>query len=85
MELAIEVFRDGGNNNYIASCPRLEIYTYGHTVNTAISRLEKVVNFYMESAKEMGVTLEEVCLGNKSSKFYKWQHDNDLLIRRRIN
>lgn len=85
MELAIEVFRDGGDNKYIASCPRLEIYTYGHTVDTAVSRLEKVVNFYMESAKEMGVTLEEVCLGNKSSKFYKWQRDNDLLIRRRIN
>lgn len=83
MEFAVEVFRDK-NNEYIASCPKLEIYSYGHTLNMAVSRLEKIVYFYMESAIEMGVSIEEICLGNKSSGFPKRQQDS-VLVRRRVN
>lgn len=64
MEFMVEVFRDR-NNGYIASCPKLDIYSYGNTVDKAVSRLEKIVNFYIESAKELGVTLEELCLNGK--------------------
>lgn len=81
MEFTVEVFRDK-ENRYIASCPKLEIYSYGHTMDKAINRLEKVVAFYMDSARELGVTLEEVCLGNRPRP-PRWQEG--VSARRQLN
>jgi predicted RNase H-like HicB family nuclease len=63
MELQIEVFKEK-EGSYIATCPKLEIYSYGETPDIAIDRLKKVVNFYMESAEELGVTIEDLCLSS---------------------
>lgn len=64
MDFMIEVYRDK-DDTYIASCPKLEVYSYGRTFDKAVARLKEVVNFYMESAKELGVSLEELCIGRK--------------------
>lgn len=83
MEFTVEVFRDK-ENRYIASCPKLEVYSYGHTLDNAVSRLEKVVAFYVESAKELGVSLEEICRGCEQPSPPKWQQAN-IFMRKRLN
>ncbi|MBI4777942.1 type II toxin-antitoxin system HicB family antitoxin [Candidatus Desantisbacteria bacterium] len=60
MKLPIEIFKEG-DASYIVSCPRLEIYSYGKTVNTAIQRMKEIVKFYVESADQLGVSLEDAC------------------------
>jgi predicted RNase H-like HicB family nuclease len=63
MEYSIEIFK-GKDNTYIASCPKLDIYGYGESIDHAIDRLRNIFNFYVESAQELGITLEELCLSS---------------------
>lgn len=39
---------------FIASCPELDIFTYGSDQNQARRRLQQVLVFYAETATEMG-------------------------------
>ncbi|MDI6786110.1 MAG: hypothetical protein QMD92_05305 [bacterium] len=66
MELVVEVFKEG-NESYIASCPKLDIYGCGKSIEEAVSRLKKIVNFYVESAEELGISLEELCDASKDA------------------
>jgi predicted RNase H-like HicB family nuclease len=64
VELVVEVFKEG-NDSYIATCPKLNIYGCGRSVEEAVARLKKIVNFYIESAEELGISLEELCNASK--------------------
>ncbi|MDI6795268.1 MAG: hypothetical protein QME81_20805 [bacterium] len=75
MDFAIEVYRDK-DDTYIASCPNLEIYSYGPTIDRAVSRLKDVVSFYRESARELGVSLEDLCTGPKGSNIPQESYTN---------
>ena len=64
---SIDVFRKDAET-FVASCPELDIFSYGRTLEAAVDRLKRVVNFYLESADEMGVTLEELGLKRSSDE-----------------
>lgn len=67
MYFSVEVFRKD-LDTFVASCPEFDIYSYGSSVEMAVERLKKVVGFYLESAQEMGVTLEELGLSSADEK-----------------
>lgn len=46
------------NNELIANCPELNINCYGADKHDAVRRMQTVVNFYIESAKEIGLYIE---------------------------
>jgi predicted RNase H-like HicB family nuclease len=64
---SVDVFRKD-LETYVASCPELDIYAYGDSIENAVERLKRVVSFYMESAEEQGMTLEELGLSNSEEK-----------------
>ncbi|MEW5767740.1 MAG: type II toxin-antitoxin system HicB family antitoxin [bacterium] len=80
----IEVYKDK-DETYIASCPKLEVYSYGHTLDKAVARLKEVVNFYMESARELGVSLEELCIGHKGSNIPQERYSSLLKNREHLH
>jgi phosphosulfolactate synthase (CoM biosynthesis protein A) len=47
-------------NEFIANCPELDINCYGGNRNDAIRRIQSVINFYIESAKELGLDVENL-------------------------
>lgn len=63
MDISVEVYRDK-DNTYVASCPKLDVYSHGETLNKAVNRLREIVNFYVEAADELGLSLEELCGAN---------------------
>ncbi|MBU2599521.1 hypothetical protein KJ849_02955 [bacterium] len=70
MELVIEVFKkEEERDAYIASCPKLDVYGCGKSIEEAIYRLKKILNFYVESADELGISLEELCNASKNVSF----------------
>ncbi|RMH56195.1 MAG: hypothetical protein D6679_09700 [Candidatus Hydrogenedentota bacterium] len=64
---SVEVYQKDPST-FVAFCPELDIYSYGRNVEIAVTRLKKVVGFYLESAEEMGMTLEELGLATGSSE-----------------
>ena len=67
MHYSVEVFLNK-DNKYIATSPELNVFSYGETADKAVDRLDKIINFYMESADELGVSIEELGLKNEESK-----------------
>lgn len=53
MNISIKVIDNG--SEYIANCPELDINCYGSDRNEAVRRIKEVINFYISSAKEMGI------------------------------
>ena len=43
---------------YIARCPDLDINCFGSTRDEAIRRIKNVLHFYIDSAKELGLMVE---------------------------
>ncbi|RME89659.1 MAG: hypothetical protein D6767_08090 [Candidatus Hydrogenedentota bacterium] len=56
MELSIKVERK--DNEYLASCPELDIFCYGPTPEKARLRLQKVMVFYAETASQLGYNID---------------------------
>jgi predicted RNase H-like HicB family nuclease len=56
----LQVFKEG-ELSYIASYPKLQIYSYGKTIHEAILRLKEIIKFYIESAKELDISVEDLC------------------------
>jgi len=50
MILTIEIFKQ--EENFVAKCKELEIYSYGNTSENAIARLKKIILFYVNSIEE---------------------------------
>lgn len=47
-------------NEFIANCPELDINCYGSNQNEAIERIKDVIHFYIDSAKELGLDIENL-------------------------
>lgn len=61
MYFSIEVYRKN-QETFVAYCDDLNVYSYGPSIELAVDRLKKVVQFYLDSADEMGLSLEELGL-----------------------
>ena len=48
------------NNEFIATCPELDINCYAGNKNEAIRRIQDVIHFYIESAQEFGFDVESM-------------------------
>ncbi len=55
MNISIKLINNGGE--FIANCPELDINCYGANRNEAVRRLKDVINFYINSAKELGIDI----------------------------
>ncbi len=58
MKLSAEIIKS--EKEYIARCPELDINCYGYNRNEAIRRLRSVIRFYISSAKELGLEIDEL-------------------------
>ncbi len=58
MDISIKLIDNG--SEYIANCPELDINCYGSDKNEAVRRIRKVINFYLESAKELGLDINPI-------------------------
>jgi predicted RNase H-like HicB family nuclease len=58
MKLSAELIKS--EREYIARCPELDINCYGYDKNEAIRRLRSVIRFYIASAKELGLEIDEL-------------------------
>ena len=48
------------NNEFIATCPELDINCYAGNEDEAIRRMQDVINFYIESAQKFGLDVESM-------------------------
>lgn len=55
MNISIKLIDNG--SEYIANCPELDINCYGSDRNEALRRIRAVINFYINSAKELGISI----------------------------
>lgn len=58
MRLTIQVFKSG--KNYVANCPEFDVYSFAATKEKAVWRLKKVCSFYIDFAKEAGISFDEL-------------------------
>ncbi|HOK03302.1 MAG TPA: hypothetical protein PKX79_12540 [Spirochaetota bacterium] len=58
LSISVNLILNG--DEYIANCPELDINCYGSNKNEAIRRLKNVIQFYITSAKELGLELTEI-------------------------
>jgi hypothetical protein len=58
MKLSIKLIQN--HEEIIANCPELDINCYGSDKAEAIRRIKKVINFYVDSAKELGLDVESL-------------------------
>ena len=58
MKLSIKLIQN--HKEIIANCPELDINCYGSDRNEAIRRIKNVINFYVDSAKELGLDVESL-------------------------
>jgi predicted RNase H-like HicB family nuclease len=57
MKISVTLFEQ--ENQYIASCPELEINCYGADKAEAARRIRDVLTFYIRSAEELGLEVEK--------------------------
>ena len=55
MNISIKLINTG--SEFIANCPELDINCYGSDQNEAMQSIRKVIAFYIESAKELGLDI----------------------------
>jgi predicted RNase H-like HicB family nuclease len=55
MNISIKLINNG--SEFIANCPELDINCYGADKNEAMQRIRKVIAFYIESARELGLDI----------------------------
>jgi predicted RNase H-like HicB family nuclease len=57
MKITINLIQQ--ENEFIAVCPELDINCYGKDKSDAIRRIHSVIDFYIQSAKELGFDVTE--------------------------
>ncbi len=63
MYFSVEIYRrDKGA--FVAFTPDIGVYAYGATVEAAHRRLKHVVQFYLDTSEEFGVTLDQLGVKN---------------------
>lgn len=58
MKISVKILHN--RDEIIANCPELDINCYGSDKDEAVRRIKKVINFYVESAKELGLDVESL-------------------------
>ncbi len=58
MKISVKLIEN--EHEIIANCPELDINCYGTTKGEAIRRIKSVINFYVESARELGLNVENL-------------------------
>ncbi len=74
MNISIKLIDNG--SEYIANCPELDINCYGSDRNEALRRIRAVINFYISSAKELGISinpLKDILFEGNDVSFYSHQ------------
>jgi len=56
VDLSIRVYEKEGE--YVASCPELDVYTYGVDAEEARRRLKHVIAFYASTAQDLGYKID---------------------------
>ncbi len=56
MKISIRLIEN--NNEIIANCPELDINCYAADKNEALRRIRDVIHFYVDSARELGLSVE---------------------------
>lgn len=46
------------DGEYVASCPELDVYTYGGDADQARARLRHVIAFYASTAQDLGYKID---------------------------
>jgi len=57
MKITIDLIQQ--ENEFIAVCPELDINCYGKDKPDAVRRIHNVIDFYIQSAKELGFDVNE--------------------------
>ena len=82
MNISIKLIDNG--SEYIANCPELDINCYGSDREDALRRIKAVIHFYINSAKELGISinpLKDLSLeGTDMDLCDKWVNGNTNLI-----
>jgi hypothetical protein len=58
MKLSVKIIQS--HDEIIANCPELDINCYGSDKEEAVRRIKKVIDFYVDSAKELGLDVESL-------------------------
>ena len=58
MKITINLIQQ--ENEFVAVCPELDINCYGRDKSDAIKRIYTVIEFYIQSAKELGFDVNEL-------------------------
>ncbi|MES0490631.1 MAG: hypothetical protein ABUK01_11595 [Leptospirales bacterium] len=74
MDLSIKAWKK--NDEYIAGCTELDIFTYGKTKVQARERLVRVILFYAETASEMGYKIDPDELLGSLDVAYTWRSEH---------
>jgi predicted RNase H-like HicB family nuclease len=56
VDLSIRVYEKEGE--FVASCPELDVYTYGGDAEQARARLKHVISFYASTAQDLGYKID---------------------------
>ena len=57
MKISVNLFEN--KEQFVASCPELEINCYGDSKDEATRRIKEVLSFYLKSAEELGLEVEK--------------------------
>jgi len=58
MKISVKLIEN--KSEFIANCPELDINCYGSNKNEAIRRIKSVIQFYIDSAKELGLDVQNL-------------------------
>ena len=74
MNISIKLIENG--LEYIANCPELDINCDGSDREEALRRIKAVINFYLNSAKELGISVnpsKDILIEGTEIDFYEKQ------------
>jgi hypothetical protein len=78
VKITVKIFQAG--QEYIANCSELDINCYGPSKNSAIQRLVRVLQFYIDAAKEFGLEVERLdSITVDGEQYIDFSHDETAL------
>jgi hypothetical protein len=57
MKISVTLIKQ--EDGVIANCPELEISCYASNATEATNRIKKVISFYIDSARDMGIEVQD--------------------------
>jgi hypothetical protein len=74
VDITIKVWKK--DEEFVAGCPELDIYTYGKERTQARERLIKVILFYADTASQMGYKINPEELLGTLDVPYTWRSES---------